>query len=472
MLTRPERTARLAPVATVSPRDALGLWRNRALRFLAGASGTLITALAGAARNKWLATHLDTAGVGIVSQIAAGQSWLGILVGLGLGLPVSRAVGARAGAGDDAGARRAVWTGFSIVATVALVAAVVGLAAARWLSTALLGTPDHADLVRVSMLGVIGLGLYQIVQGAAAGRSDVRAPLALALGGVGVTAALTFALVPRFGLLGAVAATSALYPAACIATIAIHRRRHPEAFSPRPRPVFDAREARALLSVSGAALLLPLADQGVLLALRAHFLRVHGVAANGLLQAALALSQQVGALFYAYLASYAFGKISGAAASYGRAGVEAYTRRQWTPLVLLAALVFAIAIVGASPLLHLLYSSRFDPARRMMACALFGEFGRVCLQAVAIGSLPLGGSGLWFRVGIVQPIAMAAGYAAFVALGAGDLTLPLAYATAGVVTFVAGAWMMARAGVRLDARRLLIAAAAYAGLALLVRATI
>jgi len=450
----------------------LSLWKDRLLRFMAGASGTVITALAGAARNKWLAMHLDTAGVGIVSQIAAGQSWIGILVGLGLGLPVSRAVGARAGSGDDAGARRAVWTGFSIVAPVAVVAAGVGLVAARWLSTALLGTPDHADLVRVSMLGVIGLGLYQIVQGAVAGRSDVRAPLAMALGGVGVAAALTFMLVPRFGLLGAVLATSALYPAACIATIAVHRRRHPETFSPRPRPAFDATEAKALLSVSGAALLLPLADQGTLLALRAHFLRVHGVAANGLLQAAIALSQQVGALFYAYLASYAFGKISGAAAAYGRDGVETYTRRHWTPLVLLAAAVFAIAIVGASPLLHLLYSSRFDPARRMMACALFGEFGRVCLQVVALGALPLGGSGLWLRVGIVQPVAMAVGYGVFVALGVGDLTLPLAYACAGVVTFVAGALMMARAGVRLDARRLLIAGVAYAGLALLVRATI
>jgi Na+-driven multidrug efflux pump len=448
------------------------LWRDRALRFLAGAGATLITAAAGAARNKWLATHLDTVGVGIVSQISAGQSWIGILVGLGLGLPVSRAVGARAAAGDDEGARRAVWTGFAIVAPAAVLAGLLGLAAAPWLSTALLGTPDYAALVRISMVGVVGLGLYQVAQGMAAGRSDVRAPLALALGGVVVAAALTFVFVPRFGLLGAVAAAAVLYPAACVATIAVHRRRHPEALAPRPHRLFDAREARALLSVSGAALLLPLADQGTLLALRAHFLRVHGVAANGLLQAALALSQQVGALFYAYLASYAFGKISGAAAAYGGAGVEAYTRRQWTPIVLLAALTFAVAIVGASPLLHLLYSSRFDPARRMMACALFGEFGRVCLQTVALGSLPLGGTGLWLRVGIVQPIALAAGYAVFVTAGAGELTLPLAYASAGVITFVAGTWMMSRAGVRLDPRRLAIAAAAYAALALLVRTTL
>jgi O-antigen/teichoic acid export membrane protein len=451
---------------------AVGLWRDRALRFLAGASGTILIALFGAARNKWLATYLDTAGVGIVSQIAAGQGWLGTLVGLGLGLPVTRAVAARSAAGDDAGARRAAWTGFSLAAPAAVFVGTLGLWLAPQLSTALLGTPDHATLVRVSMLGVIGIGLYQVIQGMAAGRSDVRAPLALALGGVAVTALLTFVLVPRFGLVGAVVATSLLYPAACVTLLAIHRRRYPQALTPRPRPIFDSREARALLSVSGAALLLPLADQGTLLALRAHFLRLHGVSANGLLQAALALSQQVGALFYAYLASYAFGMISGAGGARGAAGIADYTRRQWTPLVLFAALTFAIAIVGASPLLHLLYSSRFDPARRMMACALFGEFGRVCLQAAALGALPLGGSGLWLRIGLVQPVSLAAGYAVFTAAGTGELALPLAYAAAGVVTFAAGAVMMARAGVFLGPRRLMIAGACYAALAVLVRATI
>src|SRR5262245_51593603 len=105
------------------PSDNLTLWRNRLLRFLAGAGAQVITALAGAARTSSLAMHPGTAGVGIISQIAAGQSWMGILVGLGLGIPISRAVGARSAAGDDAGARRAVWTGFSIVAPAAVVAA-------------------------------------------------------------------------------------------------------------------------------------------------------------------------------------------------------------------------------------------------------------------------------------------------------------------------------------------------------------
>jgi hypothetical protein len=200
-------------------------------------------------------------------------------------------------------------------------------------------------------------------------------------------------------------------------------------------------------------------DQGVLLAVRAHVVHANGPAANGLLQAALAMSQQVGALFYAYLGSYAFGKIS---ATGSAAGIQAYTRRQWLPLVAAAALVLAFAMVAAAPLLHLLYSSRFDPARAMMSYTLVGEFGRVCLQAVALGSLPLGGARLWFRIGLVQPASVAACYAAFAATGSGPLSLPRAYAAAGAVTFVAGSWMMARAGVSLGWRNLAVAAGGYA----------
>jgi Na+-driven multidrug efflux pump len=449
----------------LSPRARL--WWDRLVRFFAGASGIVVGALAGVLRNKWLAMHLEASGIGIVSQVVAALSWLGAAAGLGLGLPVSRAVGAATGRGDDAAARRATWTAFSLTLAAGLPIALLGLLFAERVSIALLGTPEHANLVRVSMLGVIGVGLFQVAQGASAGRSDVRAPLLFALGGASAITLLTFALVPRFGLLGATTAVALLYPAGCATLLVAHGRRHPVAFHPRPRPALDPPEAKALLSVAGAALVLPLLDQGTLLALRAHFLRENGVAANGLLQAALALSQQVGALFYAYLASYAFGKISGAG---GPDGIRSYTRRQWAPLIALAALAVALAMVAAAPLLRILYSSRFDPARPMMAFALFGEFGRVCLQACALGSLPLGGTRLWVRIGVVQPVALAAAYALFAASGSGPLSLPRAYAAAGVFTFATGALLMARAGLSLGGRNLALAGGAYAGLAVLLRA--
>lgn len=450
------------------PSPNVSLWRDRLLRFAAGAGGTIVGAVFGIARNKWLATHLETAGLGIVSQVIASQSWVGALIGLGLGLPVTRAVAAAAGRGDDAAARRTATTAFALVSIAALPATLLALVFAESISTLLLGTPDHAGLIRVSVFGITGLGFYYVAQGLCSGRSDLRAPIAFALGGGGAATVLTFALVPRFGLLGAVLAAGLLAPIGVVAMLRVHTRRHPEALSPLPVPLFDRREAGALLGVTGAALALPVLDQGVLLALRAHVVRAHGASANGLLQAALAMSQQAGSLFYAYLGSYALGKIS---ATGSAAGIQAYTRKQWIPLVGAAALALAFAMIASAPLLHLLYSSRFDPARAMVAYTLVGEFGRVCLQAVALGSLPLGGARLWFRIGVVQPIALAVCYAAFAAGGSGPLSLPRAYATAGALTLAAGSLMMARAGVSLGARHLLIAAAGYALLLVLLQFT-
>jgi hypothetical protein len=248
----------------------------------------------------------------------------------------------------------------------------------------------------------------------------------------------------------------------------IHAPHHATAIDPRPVPLLAAawREAGPLLRVAGAALALSLIDLGTMVALRAHYLRVNGVETNGLLQAALALSQQVGSLFYAYLASYAFGKINAVAAAEGVAGVRAYTRRQWTPLMGLAVVAVGLAVVTASPLLHIFYSSRFDAARPLMAFALFGEMGRVATQAAALGSLAVGGTGLWFAIGITQPITLAAAYWWFARADAGAASLPLAYATAGWITLAVALLLLSRKGVTLHGRGLVLAAFAFAALGL------
>ncbi|HET9952526.1 MAG TPA: lipid II flippase MurJ [Candidatus Eisenbacteria bacterium] len=442
----------------------VGLWRDRFVRFAAGSSGTVVSALAGAIRNKWLALHLEAAGIGILAQAFSAQVWIGTLVGLGLGLPVTRAVGAALGRNDAEAARRAPWTAFTIVAAVALPVSALVILLADPISAFLFGTTAHAVLVRISALGLTGIGVFNVAQGLVAGRSDLRASIAFALIGAGVATLLTLLLVPRFGLPGAGLAAAVLYPAGVAGMLWVHLRRHPEALRPRPARFFDRPEASALARFAGVTLALPAIDLGTLLILRTHVLRSNGATANGLLQAALAVSQQVGALFYAYLLSYALGKVTTAGAAGGAAAVRDYTRRQWTPIVAAAAIVFAGALLGAWPLLHLLYSDRFAGARTMMGYTLVGEFGRVCFQAAALGALAIGGGRLWFRVGLVQPLALAAAYAGFVATGSGPLSLPRAYAVSGAVTFAAGAWMMARAGAGLRARDLAWCAAGFLAL--------
>jgi len=265
-----------------------------------------------------------------------------------------------------------------------------------------------------------------------------------------------------------VLAISVMYPVGLVGALAIRYRAYAPAFTRPTSPPFDLGEARALLTIAGAALVLSLLDLGTLLAIRSSYLRANGVAANGLLQAALALSQQVGSVFYAYLARYAFGKVS-AAAAVGGEGVAAYTRRQWTPLLIVATLAIGFSMAAATPLLHLLYSSRFDPARPMMAYALFGEFCRVAVQAWALGALPLSGTGLWFTIGIAQPLSLAALYALFAARGAGEMSLAYAYASAGLVTLLVAIVGMRSRGVSMGRREGLTLVLALAILAVLLR---
>src|SRR2546422_6106844 len=92
------------------------VWKARALRFALSTATIGVTALAGLARNKWLAVHLDARGLGILGQMIAGQTWLGVAGALGLNLALTRTVGMALGSGDRALAARATRTARVMVA--------------------------------------------------------------------------------------------------------------------------------------------------------------------------------------------------------------------------------------------------------------------------------------------------------------------------------------------------------------------
>jgi PST family polysaccharide transporter len=448
------------PPADAAP-QRIALWKGRWLSFGTSAATAATITIAGVLRTKWLALHLEPAGIGVLGQITAGQTWLGVAAGLGVAFPLTRAVGAARGAGDPDGQRRAVWSAIGLVGLATGAVVVPGLAAAEWLSIALLGTPDYAVLVRVSMLSVAGYAWFATFQGWFAGRSDVRAPLTLAIAGGAVAVVATLALVPRFGLLGGVLGAALFYPAGIAAALLLHRADYGGVLAAPPRPWVDRDQVRALLAVGAGSLALALCDQGALLLARLHYVREHGLAANGHFQAALALSQQTGSAFYTYLAAYAFGTVSG----FGDAGaMRAYTRKVWLPITLLAAAGCAAVVLISSPLLRLLYSDEFVPARRLVGWLLLGELARVAMQTWALASLPLGGVRLWLPILLASPVALIASYPAWVAAGAGAVSLPLAYASAGLASLAAAGVAMSRRGVTLGARHV---AAIVGSLALL-----
>ena len=431
----------------------LALWRTRSLRFLMGASATILSGLTGILRNKWIAQHLEASGIGILAQVVSSQMWLGSVGGMSLVLPVTRSVGAATASGDWAGARRVVWAAMAMLTMSASIVIALGLFFAPLISSALLGSPRYASLIRISMIGVAGVAFQQLVVGIFAGRSDLKGPLAFsAVGGLGSVAA-TLYLVPRAGLAGAVLAVSLLFPLGCLGAILLRRKEHALLLTRLPERALTAGMARGLLTVASSGLVAALVEQGVFLTIRSHYVRTFGIEANGFLQAGLAISQQVGSLFYAYLASYAFGKISGLV---GAEGTRDYTRKHWSAIMLLAAAALLVTSLGASPLLRLLYSHRFDPAQPLIAWAVVGEYGRIGLLTWALGSLPLGGPRLWLPLALLFPATLGVAYAVSVASGAGILSMPRAYAAAGLIAALVGGMIMSRRGVTLRVRDLAI----------------
>jgi PST family polysaccharide transporter len=380
---------------------------------------------------------------------------------MGLGLPVAQSVGAATAAGDAESERRTVSTAMLAIAAAVVVLVAIGMIAADPIARLLLGPHADAGLMRWALLGAGGLAFQGTIQGVFSGRSDVRATVTYALVGNIVATIAVLALLPKFGLRGAVIGAGCFFPAAMLGTLWLHRRDYASAFRAPQGPRFDRARWRGMIKVAGTALALALLDQGTMLAVRTHYARTLGYSANGLFQAALALSQQVGAVFYAYLGSYAFGKVAGAT---GLDGVKSYTQKQWSALITVAIGAFAFAMIAATPLLRLLYSNQFDPAQRFMAWTLFGEFAKVCMQTWVVGALPLGGLRLYFPVGVSYPIATAAAYVIGTRLGLGDLSLPMAYACAGVFALLVSGVMMTRRGVPLTPRGFLLLVLGFFGL--------
>src|SRR6266550_1014267 len=245
-----------------------GLWRDRSLRFLLGASSTILNGFTGIIRNKWFAQHLEASGIGILAQVVSSQAWLGTAAGMGLGLPVARAVGAATASGDQAAARRTIWAAFSLLAISGSAVIALGLLFASSISRALLGTDAHAALIRISMVGVLGIALQGTLVGIFAGRSDLKAPLAFALVGGLVSVTATLLLVPRWGLHGAALAVAVLFPAGCAGALIIRRREYRPVLKPRAPRALTAALARSLLTVAGVSLVSALVEQGVFLAVR------------------------------------------------------------------------------------------------------------------------------------------------------------------------------------------------------------
>src|SRR4029077_15534913 len=120
------------------------------------------------------------------------------------------------------------------------------------------------------------LAFQGTIQGVFSGRSDVRATVTYAIAGNVVATAAVLALLPNFGLRGAVIGAGCFYPAAMIGTLWLHRRDYATLFRAPAGPRFDRVRAREMLKVAGTALALSLIDQGTMLSVRTHYAKTLG----------------------------------------------------------------------------------------------------------------------------------------------------------------------------------------------------
>ena len=173
------------------PSPRLRLWTDRTVRLIVSAGAILVTGVVSVVRNKWLAVHIAASGIGTIAQVVSAQAWLGTAAALGLGFPLGRAVGEAMGRGDARAAARSFWTAVSLTILSTLVAVAAGLLFAPALSRAVLGSPEYAPLVRISMIGLAGFALSATWNGLFAGRSDLDGPLIYAIvGGAASVAAV------------------------------------------------------------------------------------------------------------------------------------------------------------------------------------------------------------------------------------------------------------------------------------------
>jgi PST family polysaccharide transporter len=364
----------------------------------AGASSTaaVVSALAGAVRVKVYAVFLGPAGIGVASQVQTVANTLQVLASLGVGVGVTREVARARGSGDEERAAAVVSTARGLGVALAIALALLLAALARPLSAFLIGDPRYALLLLLAapalpcgtlgrVLGEAVSGLRDYVLSAKAG--IVGSLLALAIPGI---------LVWRFGLPGAAASIPVVTFLSWLVLRRLVRAAHPWL----ARSGFTVRRdvAPTLMRVGAASLVLSLADQLVLLTVRARLIAREGASGNGLFQGVWGLSQTSLNVAVAFLMSYSFARVQESAAQEDRIRETNHALR--TTLLLMAP-VTAVMILGRFVLIEVFLSPAFRPAAPLFVWQASGDFLHAAGRALGVGVLAFASVRAWLLLGLL-----------------------------------------------------------------------
>ncbi len=404
--TRQDAAAReSAAVALRTPQGISGILRaitQLGTMQCAIALGTLV-------RNKLLAVHLGPDGFGEFSQIMTIAAPVYLFAQCGMAVGLSRNTAA---AGSEAQRQRQLETANLVTTFIAAAILVVVLP--------LIFTPAGGSLLRglgvrdglaqktvlavilaIAPLEVLRNNYLSFLQGLL----DIKGISAKRTVAVAAATAAAFPLIACFGLAGACA--QAAFASFLVALLLGLRCR---ALGFRPLAMaFHRPTARLLAAFGMASLVIAFTQASVDALIRAHLIAFAGVSANGLYQAAFALSTQVTTVVLGSIGAYSLATLSQtAAASVLQSRLDELLR----VVLPVSALALGAAGLAAAPLFTLLFSSQFAEGTRFLPLLLCANFVQVASWAAGA---PLLGRGLIrYWIGI-QMTSAAARYAAAVA---------------------------------------------------------
>jgi O-antigen/teichoic acid export membrane protein len=403
-----------------------------------GAGALLLAALV---RGKVFALSLGTAGVGIVAQLSGFTALAGSIGSLSLGSAVAQQVARFRGLGAQDDARRVIQTATFVSGALGVLLSAAAWVAApslsRWLFA---GDGSYAWAVRLVALGIaffsVGPNLQSVFFGYGAALYSSLADVATAV----LTVLLVVALVPRFGVTGAVVTLVAIAAGRSIAQTVGISRREPRAFSRFPSAV-DRRALREilpmLLAIAAASVVMATTDSGAQLFIRTRIIRWYGVEENGLYQAAFAASSQVLVNGMSFVAAIAFARVNSAPTR----PLRWQTTNEAFRLALIITTVGTCALIALrDPYIHLLLSRQFLPARQYFPLQAAGEAIKQLSMTAGLALLTTAGVIPWLGVGLLWSLVNVAG--AVFLLPLGRWAVPLPYFIGAVTHFAVSWWAM------------------------------
>lgn len=356
------------------------------------ALGTLV-------RNKLLAVHLKPEGFGEFSQILTIAAPVYVLAQCGMAVGLSRNTAA-ATTGPDRQRQLEtanVVTAFIAAASLVAILPLIFSPAGGSLMSGL-GVRDRIEqkiilavLLSIAPLEALRNNYLSFLQGLL----DIKGISAKRTVAVAAGTAAAFPLIACFGVAGACA--QAVLASFLIALLLGLRCR---ALGFRPLAMAFHRPAARLLAAFGAAsLVIAFTQNSVDALIRAHLIAFAGVSANGLYQAAFALSAQVTTVVLGSIGAYSLATLSQTASA---AVLQSRLDDLLRVVLPVSALALGTAGLAAAPLFALLFSSQFAGGTRFLPLLLCGNYVQVASWATGA---PLLGRGLiryWIGVQMVS----------------------------------------------------------------------